>query len=114
MPRPQHVPFVLRGCALLIRRFIALFAFGISLLSSGVAIAQTPPAPVPAQALPFSPRVPHVNAPLGDIPRIDRKSTRLNSSHTVISYAVFCLKKKKQKESHNHQQELHEYEQLNT
>src|SRR5436190_22519058 len=28
-------------------------------------------------------------------PRSDRKSTRLNSSHTVISYAVFCLKKKK-------------------
>src|SRR2546426_1738674 len=32
----------------------------------------------------------------------DRKSTRLNSSHLVISYAVFCLKKKKQRlfESH--------------
>src|SRR5438034_7932080 len=31
----------------------------------------------------------------------DRKSTRLNSSHTVISYAVFCLKKKKpSKHSH--------------
>src|SRR5438034_5898450 len=30
----------------------------------------------------------------------DRKSTRLNSSHTVISYAVFCLKKKK-KNTHN-------------
>src|SRR5437588_7200288 len=28
-------------------------------------------------------------------PAVDRKSTRLNSSHTVISYAVFCLKKKK-------------------
>src|SRR5260221_10720920 len=28
--------------------------------------------------------------------KTDRKSTRLNSSHTVISYAVFCLKKKKQ------------------
>src|SRR5438034_3198574 len=28
-------------------------------------------------------------------PARDRKSTRLNSSHTVISYAVFCLKKKK-------------------
>src|SRR3989454_4058278 len=27
-------------------------------------------------------------------PRADRKSTRLNSSHLVISYAVFCLKKK--------------------
>src|SRR2546426_8587471 len=29
--------------------------------------------------------------------RADRKSTRLNSSHLVISYAVFCLKKKKTK-----------------
>src|SRR5438270_5975144 len=29
----------------------------------------------------------------------DRKSTRLNSSHSQISYAVFCLKKKKQKKS---------------
>src|SRR5258708_16552846 len=29
------------------------------------------------------------------IERIDRKSTRLNSSHQIISYAVFCLKKKK-------------------
>src|SRR5947208_10210623 len=29
--------------------------------------------------------------------RIDRKSTRLNSSHQIISYAVFCLKKKNQK-----------------
>src|SRR2546426_6208261 len=28
---------------------------------------------------------------------LDRKSTRLNSSHLVISYAVFCLKKKKRK-----------------
>src|SRR5438034_7085368 len=31
----------------------------------------------------------------------DRKSTRLNSSHTVISYAVFCLKKKKKKKTKN-------------
>src|SRR2546426_3865025 len=30
--------------------------------------------------------------------REDRKSTRLNSSHLVISYAVFCLKKKKKKQ----------------
>src|SRR5947207_7409237 len=30
-----------------------------------------------------------------DRQHLDRKSTRLNSSHTVISYAVFCLKKKK-------------------
>src|SRR2546426_7291958 len=33
-----------------------------------------------------------------DLP-LDRKSTRLNSSHLVISYAVFCLKKKKKKSS---------------
>src|SRR5438876_8924929 len=38
---------------------------------------------------------------LGDI-NIDRKSTRLNSSHPSISYAVFCLKKKKKKDvTHN-------------
>src|SRR2546430_3637960 len=29
--------------------------------------------------------------------QVDRKSTRLNSSHSQISYAVFCLKKKKEK-----------------
>src|SRR5438128_2862998 len=33
-------------------------------------------------------------------PTLDRKSTRLNSSHGSISYAVFCLKKKKNKTSH--------------
>src|SRR5690348_17611600 len=32
--------------------------------------------------------------------RADRKSTRLNSSHPSISYAVFCLKKKKKKQLH--------------
>src|SRR5690625_6759953 len=37
-----------------------------------------------------------VLAGIGGFPR-DRKSTRLNSSHVAISYAVFCLKKKKKK-----------------
>src|SRR2546426_6412080 len=48
---------------------------------------------VPEHLLPASPNI----FPTGK-PRptwIDRKSTRLNSSHLVISYAVFCLKKKK-------------------
>src|SRR3712207_7930019 len=36
-----------------------------------------------------------VQAPCGQRRREDRKSTRLNSSHANISYAVFCLKKKK-------------------
>src|SRR5258708_21853368 len=34
----------------------------------------------------------------------DRKSTRLNSSHQIISYAVFCLKKKKKKEQKEKEQ----------
>src|SRR3989454_6773570 len=33
---------------------------------------------------------------------LDRKSTRLNSSHLVISYAVFCLKKKKKNKYRRH------------
>src|SRR5256885_12055463 len=33
--------------------------------------------------------------------RLDRKSTRLNSSHLVISYAVFCLKKKNKSRNHD-------------
>src|SRR6202021_1831512 len=36
-----------------------------------------------------------VNDGSPQVPRRDRKSTRLNSSHQIISYAVFCLKKKK-------------------
>src|SRR2546422_8368905 len=35
-------------------------------------------------------------------PTRDRKSTRLNSSHGYISYAVFCLKKKKKKRQHRY------------
>src|SRR3989442_5744717 len=35
---------------------------------------------------------------------VDRKSTRLNSSHVRISYAVFCLKKKKKRSSATHRQ----------
>src|SRR5438034_8281456 len=41
-------------------------------------------------------RAKHSSHAPGAVPlRRDRKSTRLNSSHTVISYAVFCLKKKR-------------------
>src|SRR5687768_11711029 len=36
---------------------------------------------------------------------VDRKSTRLNSSHGYISYAVFCLKKKKTTKKHNNDTE---------
>src|SRR5437667_5818006 len=44
----------------------------------------------------LSARVPFAHAPAAfleiDTPALDRKSTRLNSSHITISYAVFCLK----------------------
>src|SRR5690625_1610344 len=56
-----------------------------------------------------APRVPHRRLPrslkkypamaLRRAMRADRKSTRLNSSHVAISYAVFCLKKKKKKQN---------------
>src|SRR5438270_4327902 len=40
---------------------------------------------------------------------LDRKSTRLNSSHSQISYAVFCLKKKKKKKNKQQHNKQHEY-----
>src|SRR3989454_4632842 len=44
---------------------------------------------------------------------LDRKSTRLNSSHLVISYAVFCLKKKKKKNTQDEEHKLHRTRQVN-
>src|SRR5260221_2656482 len=44
--------------------------------------------------MPSSPMPGVESSPVFGWPGLDRKSTRLNSSHTVISYAVFCLKKK--------------------
>src|SRR2546430_11962900 len=68
----------------------------------------TPCPPPPAQARPTR------RAPGPSVPP-DRKSTRLNSSHSQISYAVFCLKKKKTKtrqlQSYHTQHESgHEYQ----
>src|SRR5437588_7596273 len=48
----------------------------------------------------------NIKMPLIQTTFTDRKSTRLNSSHTVISYAVFCLKKKKNKRN-EHQPPKH-------
>src|SRR5574340_1270609 len=52
---------------------------------------------VPAPAAPGLPELPR----RGDHDDADRKSTRLNSSHQKISYAVFCLKKKSTNETQN-------------
>src|SRR5260221_9885440 len=51
-----------------------------------------------ATACTSSPLMPECSTATPGMPGQDRKSTRLNSSHTVISYAVFCLKKKKNKQ----------------
>src|SRR2546430_16752243 len=60
--------------------------------------ARTPSRPLPPRSQPPRP------APAPQSCDTDRKSTRLNSSHSQISYAVFCLKKKKM---HQHYRELH-------
>src|SRR3954462_13594357 len=50
--------------------------------------------------------------PSSDVCSSDRKSTRLNSSHTIISYAVFCLKKKSVVRSEEHTSELQSHDNL--
>ena len=50
--------------------------------------------PVASQGRLFVPSMAHDHVTAYDLETGDRKSTRLNSSHVVISYAVFCLKKK--------------------
>src|SRR3989449_8293461 len=49
----------------------------------------------------------HALGPRPNLPDEDRKSTRLNSSHGYISYAVFCLKKKKKHNIHKHSTRLY-------
>src|SRR5689334_24280453 len=72
-------------------RYLALLLFALA--SPAVAAANLYPAPDGSSAA----RTLRVYSSL-DEP--DRKSTRLNSSHSSISYAVFCLKKKKKKHQH--------------
>src|SRR5690554_104034 len=60
-------------------------------------LARTSKTPGRTQLLNFF-SLQHPDCRLVDLP--DRKSTRLNSSHVRISYAVFCLKKKKQHQDH--------------
>src|SRR5436190_16725403 len=71
---------------LMIRRPPRSTLFPYTTLFRSPALRAHPPTLRPKRYRPANPR--------------DRKSTRLNSSHTVISYAVFCLKKKKKKK-HN-------------
>src|SRR5260221_4372937 len=83
-----------------IKRFVSSVAVGCPEISSVWSMdhAGDEPAPTTAQyeLLAFADKT--------TLQRLDRKSTRLNSSHTVISYAVFCLKKKRSKHASLHVQ----------
>src|SRR2546430_13467149 len=68
-----------------ISRRVFVKGSGLALVSMGV----DPLFPARTAFAPYRPLPPHTAS--------DRKSTRLNSSHSQISYAVFCLKKKKNK-----------------
>src|SRR5205807_9428347 len=75
-------------------------------LHDALPISASSPSPAPVLPAPFFRDVSelikssHVEEWFDDFER-DRKSTRLNSSHLVISYAVFCLKKKKKKKNNS-------------
>src|SRR4051812_49869194 len=58
---------------------------------------------------PGTPGHPEDDGTINDGMSGDRKSTRLNSSHMSISYAVFCLKKKKIKSAHVHNNKLTQF-----
>src|SRR5262245_62413910 len=59
-------------------------------------------------------RAPPAGRESGPTAPADRKSTRLNSSHLGISYAVFCLKKKKKKKKKINKQKIKEKKTSNT
>src|SRR5256885_4667789 len=71
-----------------------LFPYTTLFRSIGLALAQGL-AEAGANVVPTGRRDEQVRAATA---KVDRKSTRLNSSHLVISYAVFCLKKKKRQQ----------------
>src|SRR3712207_7011200 len=90
-PRSTLFPYttLFRSCFL----FGFLEALGIRL--QGVSLGGLPPLPVQLmQAVPYILTVVLLAGFIGRASPPDRKSTRLNSSHANISYAVFCLKKK--------------------
>src|SRR5205814_4825326 len=81
--------------------FILLFFFLTMLILQFFTLSLHDALPISSQAAPCRGRARCHQAPLPAVarhqalPREDRKSTRLNSSHLGISYAVFCLKKKR-------------------
>src|SRR3712207_8794804 len=71
----------------------ALPIYGVRVGGGGHVLPVVAAIPAGPQLAAFGPGVHHLG--ITRVKREDRKSTRLNSSHANISYAVFCLKKKK-------------------
>src|SRR5258708_21469555 len=73
----------------------------VTVASGSRSVTQSPPSVVQASGLVRSRKTTWrrggERGEMGVAVSLDRKSTRLNSSHQIISYAVFCLKKKKKK-----------------
>src|SRR5260221_7797847 len=96
-PRSTWAPFILvssaRACPTRLTR--SVFQVEASEISAGKQVVFTPSVKLPAPRAPLGPSVIFKEGTPSRSTGTDRKSTRLNSSHTVISYAVFCLKKKK-------------------
>src|SRR5947207_14705820 len=90
----SHYPSYFFFFFLMIRRPPRSTLFPYTTLFRSPAVAQ---APVELEVGTLRPRSPYGHVLVERLIARDRKSTRLNSSHTVISYAVFCLKKKKKK-----------------
>src|SRR5437870_12029884 len=93
------------GCVISRREFARRAAFVSAAASLSPADLLTEKSPDTAKPLSQTPSGPKLSAEsqtemesrLQAVFAQDRKSTRLNSSHVAISYAVFCLKKKKKK-----------------
>src|SRR5438132_13215852 len=69
--------------------------YGLKNLTTGHGTLEKAPVVTDRSSLPETLPLQELRALFLEKSSLDRKSTRLNSSHTVISYAVFCLKKKK-------------------
>src|SRR5258705_5799803 len=90
--------------------YTTLFRSGITIVSPGTGYTSAPTVAIGGPGSGFTVVVTAADASGNPVPSFngnvtlrDRKSTRLNSSHLGISYAVFCLKKKKTKLSYNRQ-----------
>src|SRR5256885_5538502 len=92
-PRSTLFPYTTLFRSGMERRLLIVFALTfLAIMLFQPLLKKYGPQPPAKQESAAEPR--SAGQPGAAVPTLDRKSTRLNSSHLVISYAVFCLKKK--------------------